>query len=608
MKLLPIILILFVNAAAAQDTIQYNISFPNAVHHEAEISILLNDVQQDKVTAVMSKSSPGRYAIHNFGKNIYNLQAIGSEGELTNMKRKSPDSWEISGFGESLTIGYTLFANHASGTYAGIDANFANLNMPASLMWIKELADKPVKVTFKIPATSNWKIATQLQVLDSAKHIYAAQNLQYLMDSPCMLSDFKTRKLDQDLNDGYNIYLAINSNASDDELDEFAKMTQRILDEQKAIYGEYPEFEDSSYVFLCSYGPGFHGDAMEHRNSSMIANRDPLSGNLSIRTQSLSHEFFHCWNIERIRPASLEPFNFADANVTGELWFGEGFTSYYEVLILCRAGIMNENIYMNQLSQKINYFLNAPGRKFGSPVYMSEMATFADEAAHNDETNFSNTFLSYYIYGEMVALVLDLSLRTEFEDLSLDQLMRAMWIKYGTSETPYSNADIQKVLAELTGDEDFAESFFEDFVYGNVEPDFESLFDQLGYKLIMKNPNKTSLGFVRLKFDGDTATVLNAPQIGTGLYDAGVNRGDLILSLDDQPVTSYPELNFIVGTRKVGDEIEIRYSHFGELKEADFKLQADSQYVLIPKERFSMRINEDEEAARRNWLKSQTAD
>ena len=338
----------------------------------------------------------------------------------------------------------------------------------------------------------------------------------------------------------------------------------------------------------------------------MITSENPLSGNLSRRTESLSHEFFHCWNMERMRPSSLEPFDFTEANLSGELWFGEGFTSYYEALTMCRAGIMNEFIYLNQLSQKINYFMNAPGRQFGSPVYMSEMATFADQASYMDETNFSNTFLSYYLYGEMIALALDLSLRTEFDGLSLDQLMKAMWMKFGKTEQPYTNEDIEKALGALTGDDEFAESFFLDHIYGNMPPDFETLFDKVGYKLIKKNPNRPSLGFIMLRFDGDTATVLNTPQIGTSLYDAGINQGDLILSLDDQPVTSYPELNFIVGTRKVDDEIEIRFSHLGEVKASSFKLKEDKQLVLIPKERFSMRINEEEESTRKNWLKSRS--
>jgi len=235
---------------------------------------------------------------------------------------------------------------------------------------------------------------------------------------------------------------------------------------------------------------------------------------------------------------------------------------------------------------------------------MSELASYTDNAPANDETNFSNTFLTYYAYGSAIALALDLTIRTEFEGVTLDDLMKSMWISYGKTEDPYTNSDIQKILSEVCSDNDFAADFFDSYIFGNELPDFTSLFDQFGYKLIQKNPGKPNIGFLRLKFEGDTATLLSQPLVESALYEAGVNKGDLILSIDDQAVTSYPELNFIIGTRKVGDEIDISFSHLGKLKQSSFKLQEDKQLVLIPKEKFSIKITEEEEKLRQEWLGS----
>jgi predicted metalloprotease with PDZ domain len=182
--------------------------------------------------------------------------------------------------------------------------------------------------------------------------------------------------------------------------------------------------------------------------------------------------------------------------------------------------------------------------------------------------------------------------------------MKAMWLKYGIEEKPYDNAGIEQTLAEVCGNADFAKSFFEKFIYGNELPDFEELFDQFGLKLIKKNPGRPGLDLVRFKFEGDSATLISSPMKGSGLYEAGVNNGDLILAIDGQPVTSYPEYNFIIGTRKIGDELIVDYVHHDKLKKGTFKVKEDAQLTLIPKERFSIKMKEEEVMRKNEWLKT----
>lgn len=351
--LLFIFSLTFLHPSLSQDTVTYRIYFPNAVHHEAEISIRLEGVQANELTAIMSKSSPGRYAIHDFGKNIYNLKAYDDDNANVTIRKSEPDIWKLSGINNILNVSYTLYANHADGTYSGIDAEFANLNMPATFLWIKGMDHIPIKVIFNLPDKSSWKIATQLTLLDSVKNIYAAPNLQYFMDSPCILSDFSMKEFDVGTSNQQHIRMAINSDVGNEELESFVNMTKKVVHEQKAIFGKFPSFRDSTYTFLCSYGPGFYGDGMEHRNSTMVTSRVSLAGNQNRLIGTVSHEFFHVWNMERIRPASLEHFDFTKANVCGELWFGEGFTSYYGDLALCRSGILSKDQYINSLGKSV---------------------------------------------------------------------------------------------------------------------------------------------------------------------------------------------------------------------------------------------------------------
>ena len=177
------------------------------------------------------------------------------------------------------------------------------------------------------------------------------------------------------------------------ELDDYTKWVQDIVEEQKAIYGELPAFDFGKYTFLCSYNPWVYGDGMEHRNSTICSSKGNLYRHRVQLIGTISHEFFHAWNVERIRPKSLQPFAYDKANMSGELWFAEGFTSYYTGLVLCRAGIRAPESFVRGLSNNINYITNYTGRKYRTPIQMSQHAPYVDAANSNDPNNFNNTYV-----------------------------------------------------------------------------------------------------------------------------------------------------------------------------------------------------------------------
>lgn len=594
-------------SAQTGDTICYTISLKNAVHHEADITLSLNVPEKQDIYMVMSKTSPGRYAEHNFGKNIYNLRAHYENRPVPEpLIRIEPDLWKLPDANGKLFISFTVFGNHPDGTYTAITDKYAILNMPATLPWIKSFETNPVKLMINLPDTASWKIASQLPLLDSAKHIYFAPGLQYLMDSPLLVGDLVFQTLSIPNSSDSNIHLALLGAIADTDRALLADKTSRTIAEQKMIYGELPDFDFGNYTFLTSYGPEMYDDGMEHRNSTMITQPASEKSTLNELIGTIAHEFFHVWNMERIRPSSIEPFDFTQVTVCRELWFGEGFTSYYGDLSLCRAGVMSTDEYMNMMGKKLNVIVNAPGLNYGSPVYMSEMAPYTDEAASIDPTNFQNTFLSYYFYGEAIALALDLSIRAEFKGKSLDDLMKLMWIKYGKTGIGYSNEDIRSALIEITGNTVFAADFFQKHIYSNKLPDYTTLLAKSGYKFVKKNPGRTSIGYLRLRFENGKCYMATSPLFGSPVYDAGITEGDEILLIDGQPVSDYAELNYIVGTRRAGDEIKIRFMHNGSIRESAVKLVEDNQYILIPYEHFSIRLKEEEIALRKEWLSSKS--
>jgi predicted metalloprotease with PDZ domain len=170
------------------DTVRYEVSYPNAVHHEAEISVTIEAAGRDTVEFRMSRSSPGRYALHEFAKNVYSVSAVNGAGRRLPIIRDNPSSWRVTGHDGTVKFNYTLFADRAGGTYTGIDATHAHMNIPATFMWVPGSEQSPVRVSFSVPEGSRWRAATQLIPLQQAM-AFAAPDLQYFMDSPTELSD-----------------------------------------------------------------------------------------------------------------------------------------------------------------------------------------------------------------------------------------------------------------------------------------------------------------------------------------------------------------------------------------------------------------------------------
>jgi predicted metalloprotease with PDZ domain len=358
---------------------------------------------------------------------------------------------------------------------------------------------------------------------------------------------------------------------------------------------------------------------MEHRNSTSISNSRVSLKTPQGRQQALgtiSHEFFHNWNMERIRAAGLEPFDFTRENVTCCLWEGEGFTQYYGPLFLTRAGLQDGT--RGILSAAVNV-MNTPGRAVRSPVQMSEYAPFADGAGSSvDVSDVNRTFLSYYTYGAGIALALDFSLRElSGGKLSLDDYMRLLWVQHGKPDgpapgfvsKPYTLKDLRNHLAELTGNRKFADDFFDKYVEGRDAPDYARLLALAGYSLetapagrgwlgnvpVSETPNGLAIGI------GQNAVGQARPSpipFNTPLYDAGIDSGDTIKTIDGQPATL--ALWNAIGNRKPGDQVKISVMRRGgETIARSITLKQDPgarQVVSMPN------LSQSQKAFRDSWL------
>ena len=587
-----ILTLCFYSLCFSQTTTKYEISFDNAVHHEAQISVYFDNLEEKVLEVRMSRTSPGRYALHEFAKNVYNVRAYDEDGNELRITRPNPHQWNVSGHNGTVRFEYTLFANRGDGTYSQVDETHAHLNMPATFAWARSYEHRPIEITFNTDFDQNWKVATQLKQLEGNR--YHAPDLDYFLDSPVEIADFHLREQEVD---GQNIRMALHTHATDAEVDEYFRMVMAIVEKQRDVFGDMPAFDYGEYTFLNCYMPNASGDGMEHRNSTIVTGSKSMDQELgNYRISTIAHEFFHVWNVERIRPASLEPFDFEEANMSGELWFAEGFTSYYTNLTLVRAGIISEQEYVEGLAGGINYVSNSPGRNYHNPIEMSYQAPFVDAARSVDPTNRENTFISYYTYGSVLGLALDLSLRNEANNLSLDEFMRLVWDKYGKDEIPYTVRDIRDALSDYAGEE-FSNEFFTRYIYDSELPDYQQLLETAGVRLEKANPDKAVLG-TSIAIENGVGKLRTNAIVDSPVYEAGINRNDEIISIDGVLLSEVESVVEILSNSKPGDRVDIRFNRMGEEYTAEVELAEDP----IIETKLDETAGSVERQVRSNWL------
>jgi predicted metalloprotease with PDZ domain len=612
--------VLLVSAAVAQTAtpknIYYKISFPNAVHHEAEIVMTIPEAPAGILSLHMSRSSAGRYATHEFGKNIYNVKATNVDGTPIEIKQTAGDVYEIAEHGDAVKISYTLFANWTDGTYASIDPSHAHLNMPAVFLWFANTGQdqRPIKFEFNDLDKYGWKVATQLK--HEGLNIYSAPNMQYMMDSPTELSNFKETSWDVVNTDGKQerINLTIHSNDDQGVIDNFGKMIQKVVLEEKAVYGELPTYDYGEYTFLDDVYPTNSGDGMEHRNSTCIVQPvEKVAGNENVLLGTFSHEYFHSWNVKRIRPKSLEPFNFDHADLSSELWFAEGFTQYYGEMLLVRAGFNTTDDYTQTLSGLINSVLITPAAAKYPATEMSRRSVYTDAGVSIDPTNYANTFTSYYYYGGAIALALDLRLRSDF-NLTLDDYMRAVWLARGKNMKPYVIQDLQNDLAKLTKNPKFAADFFNKYIYGLDKNDYEGLLAKAGLLLRKAQPGKAWLGLSASSIRGRSGQVrvvgnmglaiTSSTVSGTPIYKAGIDAGDILLKADGKDITDAASLSQVITDKKPGDKITVNYKNRTGDHETTITLEENPAFEVVTFEKAGKQPTSEQTAFRTSWLSS----
>jgi predicted metalloprotease with PDZ domain len=339
--------------------------------------------------------------------------------------------------------------------------------------------------------------------------------------------------------------------------------------------------------------------------TSASAIRSNRSGLLT----TAAHEFFHSWNVERIRPKSLEPFDLDRTNMSGELWIAEGFTQYYQSIALIRAGLVSLRATVDSFADLVTTVLREPGPRVRSVEEMSRMAPFTDGNRPIDRTNWRNTYTSYYQFGGALALALDLSLRERYGGrVTLDDFMRAMWRVHGRPAaprpgyvaTPYTPADVEQRLADVTGDRAFASGFFDRYVRGLELPDFAALVEPAGLVLRRQNPGLAWWGDLELQAG---PRIARTPLSTTPAYKAGLDVGDEIRQIDGARIPSPDDVFSVLRKHRPGDRMTVDFmDRTGAQRSTTVTLEEDPRLELVPVEAAGRIPSPAQRAFRDRWL------
>jgi predicted metalloprotease with PDZ domain len=584
----------------------YEIAFPNAAHHEAQVTATFSALPAGPLVLEMSRSSPGRYALHEFAKNVYAVKAFDSKGRALDPRPVTPSEWSVAGHDGTVRVTYTVFGDRVDGTYLAVDPTHAHIDMPAAFIWARGLETRPIRVTFR-RADPSWRVATQL-FPTSDSSTFTAPHLQYFFDSPTEVGPFELFTwTEPSAGRTPTIRLALHHLGTREEAQRYADMVKRVVHEAKGVFGELAPFDSGTYTFIADYLPWANGDGMEHRNSTIITSSGNLANNAMGLLGTVSHEFFHSWNVERVRPKTLEPFDFTRANMSGELWLAEGFTQYYGPLILHRAGLTKLPDFARGLGFTVDQILNAPGRRLYGPVGMSRQAPFVDAAVSIDPQNRQNTFISYYTYGAGIALALDLSLRER--GVTLDDFMREMWRTHGAQRDfnpvrPYTLEDVHQALVRASKDRAFADDFYTRYMLGNAAPDYAALLARAGLLVRPARTGTAWMGETRARFDSTGASFDGGTLIGTPLYEAGVDRGDHVTSIDGRPLRSQADIDAVLAAHKPGDAIPLRVVGRAGEREARLTLREDPHVEVVTFEDAGRPVTDEITRFRAQWLGS----
>ncbi|MDB4883384.1 MAG: hypothetical protein JWL95_2150 [Gemmatimonadetes bacterium] len=466
--------------------IAYRVAMPDPATHLYEIALDVDGALGNELALQLPVWSPGRYARMDFAKNVQDFRVTTADGRTLGWDKSDGSRWIVrTGGVRGLRVRYRVFANALSGTFSVLDTAHANWNGAALFMYVEN--HKPDPVTLDVTPPSGWHVVNgDTRTPDQRR--FRFENYDRLVDSPTEVAP--AFLLDSFVVDGkrYRTVIHHNGTAPDAARRRFVHDVEKVVRYENSVFGA-PPLEQYTFLFNIGYQGG---DGMEHLYSTQIINSRPFADSLAVLPglTTAAHEYFHVWNVKRVRPAALGPFDYAHEQYQPSLWVAEGWTQYYGLGALGRAGIVGADAFYAAMANLVQANLTAPGRKEVSARMASFHAPFWDSAPQAQPTNGVNTYFSYYTKGAGLALYLDLYIRAKTSNQrSLDDVFNALkrrsWgaasNSYYLQGRGYTERDVELAASEVAGED--MHPWFERHVGGTEDLDYDALLARAGLRL-----------------------------------------------------------------------------------------------------------------------------
>lgn len=559
--------------------IQYKVSMPHPESHLFEVSLrvrleqLPSSLQEsEKLDLKMPVWTPGSYLIREYAKHLQDLCVYSENERPLPWKKLSKNHWQVETSGVSeVTVQYRIFANELTVRTNHLDTTHGYFNGAALFFYIPECEKKPIQIKI-VPPKPDWQVTTSLPNIPKKTNTFEAADFDTLVDSPFEIGRHQLYQFEVQ---GKAHQLAVWGKGNI-EPEKLIPDLQKIIEVEAKLFDGLPY---QKYLFILHIsGQGFGG--LEHKFSCTL--NYPRFGfkNKEKRDrfmQLVAHEFFHLWNVKRIRPKALEVFNYEQENYTPSLWFCEGTTSYYDLLIPLQAGVYDVKTFLQGLGKEVTLLLTTRGRKI-QPV--SESSWDAWIKLYRRDANSNNCQISYYLKGAMISLLLDLLIREKHgNQRSLDHVMQQMWEKFGKSEIGFTPEQLQSVIEDVA--ELDLDDFFDKYINGVDELPFDEYLRPFGLRLKRENNRWPHLGMNVVTENGHE--IIKFVEAEGPAQLAGLDAGDELLAIDGFRVSA-DRLSDRLKDYQPGDLIEVTVFHQDELSTHQVTLAAPgpSSYQVVP--------------------------
>lgn len=539
------------NSLAVSVDYTLGMSLPNSHYFEVEMNV--TDLKEDHIIVKMPVWAPGSYLVREFAKSVNMVTATNALGNNLEVKKVSKNAWRIETKGEkTVKISYEVYAFELSVRTSFLDDSHGYINGTSVFMYLDGEKDLAGKLTIN-PHESFKKISTALK--NEGGNVFSFEDYDQLVDCPIEIGNQKEFHFEAA---GVDHTVAMYGEGNYD-VETLKRDMAKIVEAETIIMGENPNKE---YLFII-HNITVPSGGLEHVNSTTLqVNRWTYEGNQYLGFLSLvAHEYFHLWNVKRMRPKTLGPFDYDCENYTDLLWVMEGFTSYYDELALRRAGFYSEDDYLGKLFSTINYVENQPGNKVQPVAHASFDAWIK---AYRSNENSVNTTISYYSKGQILAAMLDLYIINKFKaKKSLDDFLQMLYAEYyKKKDVGYTEAQFQAALENFL-DEDM-DWFFDKYVYGTEQVDFKKFFSGVGLDIKDKiTKAEPSLG-IRTGYSGGKL-IIKTVYAGSAAEKQGLSVNDEIVAFDNYRVDEY-NFDDKVAVMEAGDSFELLIARDNILK------------------------------------------